>query len=423
MEENIKNKIKFVKEFVGSSLLNVVFLNNDKQILFINEAAGSNLKISISELKGLNFIEFLKSFFKTTDNLSELSKKNGKLPTLIRGQEFYEVQMFPVTIDKIKVGYVLVFHNVTAKQKDKLAALQEDTFLSQIIKFIPDMLIVTDREGKIIVWNKAAEEMTGVKKELMLGKDNHEYAIPIYGKRKPFLLDVALSGKIPEGNNYSSLEYKGDTVTAFTNKATLKGKNRILWGKATRFYDFEGNVLGAIEVIRDVTRIKHMESELRNLAERDPLTNLFNRRQLVILLNRELNRSKREKSCLTVFYIDADNLKEINDKFGHSEGDKMLMNIAEAFKKSLRKIDIISRVGGDEFVVVTPGLNRKNAKTLINRVRNKLKKLDKGKPYKIEFSYGVFEFNPAIHNISLEGILVEADKEMYKMKSHKKKML
>ena len=417
----MENNLHFSEEFIENSLLNVVFLDKEMNIDFINRAARDSFGLSPGEVKGLGLYSFLHKYFKSTDGFEKLCNDSDRFHILERNGKYYKTKCFPVRIDKNLIGFTIVFTDVTEDENREKTLQRRTALLNQIIEFIPDMLLVLDKNGTVIVWNEAAEEMTGVKKEDILGKNNHEYAIPIYGKKKPFLADYILNRGLPQTSEYISFEKSGDTLTGITDKAVLKGEKRVLWGKASPFYDGRGNLLGAIEIIRDVTDIKHMEDELRSLAERDPLTGVFNRRQLMILLRRELERCKRTRTPLTIFYIDVDNLKDINDEFGHVEGDELLKNIAEAFTKGLRKVDIIARVGGDEFVIVIPSTNKKEAEKIIERIRIKLKEISKNKKYSVDFSFGAYEVNP-LESTSMENMISIADERMYRMKRTKKEI-
>ncbi len=404
----MKEKLKFVKDFIKNSPVNALFLEKGRRIAAINKSALSNLKLIKSAVIGLNLDEFIDNFFERKGE--HLLKRNDRL---------YRASEFPVRLNSENTGIAFILTDITEEQRIKYEFENESILTNQIIESLPDMLFVIDKEGKVIVWNKAAEEMTGVKKEEILGKGNYEYAIPIYGKRRPLLIDYALRNTLPKKGVYSELEKHGKTITGFTDKPILKGKNKILWGKAAPLFDKKGNLIGAVEVIRDITKMKKMEERLRYFAERDPLTGVFNRRQLAILLEREIERSKRTNTPLTIFYIDIDNMKEINDNFGHAEGDKLLKTIASVFTEGVRKIDIVARIGGDEFVIVLPSAKGKDAVRLIERLRKKLRERLKNKPYDVDFSYGAYEFNP-LTPISVEKMLTESDTRMYKMKKSKK---
>ena len=136
--------------------------------------------------------------------------------------------------------------------------------LADIISFLPDATLVINHEGKVIAWNRAIEEMTGIPAANMLGKSNYEYALPFYGERRPILIDLVL---IPqeefEREKYAHIERSGEILTGETITPALKGGARFLYATASALRDSHGTVVGAIEVIRDITDRKNAEEALR----------------------------------------------------------------------------------------------------------------------------------------------------------------
>jgi len=140
--------------------------------------------------------------------------------------------------------------------------------LFDIINFLPDATFAIDREGTVILWNHAMEDLTGVPAGQMLGKGNYEYALPLYDKRRPLLIDLIFSSPEEIREKYSHIVRTGTTLAADTTTARLRGKPRILWGKASPLYDPQGAVAGAIEVIRDITDRQKIEEALRESEEK-----------------------------------------------------------------------------------------------------------------------------------------------------------
>jgi len=132
-----------------------------------------------------------------------------------------------------------------------------------IIDFIPDAIFAIDRNGKVIFWNSAMEEMTGVEADEMVGKGDFEYAIPFYGERRKILIDLVFSYEEYISRFYSDLKKSGRMMTAESSLSYPKGKARFLWVKAGPLYDKNGSITGAIESIRDITEQKEIEERLR----------------------------------------------------------------------------------------------------------------------------------------------------------------
>ena len=167
---------------------------------------------------------------------------------------------------------------------------------------------------------------------------------------------------------------------------------------------------------------KRMEEELKRLAHYDTLTGAYNRGYGLELLQRQLKLSKRDKSPLLLAYSDLDNLKDINDEFGHDEGDSVMVQVAKLFKSILREVDIITRMGGDEFLVIFLDSTLKEIPIIRERLSKELTRLNQisKKPYKIEFSTGFSNYDPA-NPQSMDELTRIADKNMYKEKKRKNK--
>ena len=159
------------------------------------------------------------------------------------------------------------------RAQEALKASQER--LSQIIRFLPDATFVIDLEGKVIAWNRAIEAMTGVKAEEILGKGDYEYAIPFYGERRPILIDLACKPNKEIEEKYQYVKKEGKSLVSETYDPINK-PGGFLWNKASLLYDHNGEVIGAIESIRDITDMKTTEEALRESEEkyRSLITNI-----------------------------------------------------------------------------------------------------------------------------------------------------
>jgi PAS domain S-box-containing protein len=136
--------------------------------------------------------------------------------------------------------------------------------LQDIIDFLPDATFVIDREKKIIAWNLAIEQMTGVRKGDIVGKGDFAYAIPFYGERRPILIDLVMSPESDIEKRYDFVEKKGKNVygQVFVPK-TYEGKGAHLWGTASPLFGKDGNIIGAIQSIRDISAYKQAAEAVR----------------------------------------------------------------------------------------------------------------------------------------------------------------
>ncbi len=184
--------------------------------------------------------------------------------------------------------------------------------MSEIIEFLPDATFVIDKDKKIIAWNKALEEMTGVPKEKMLGKGNYEYAIPFWSERQSIFIDFLNSPDEDIPERYSNIvRHNGKLHAEVFAPSMYKGKGADVWLAASAIYDGQGNIIGAIECVRDITRIKEAEKAL---------------------VDAELKFRKLTESSLVGVYIVSDSVFEyvnpiICQIFGYSESEMIGMNV------------------------------------------------------------------------------------------------
>ncbi len=141
--------------------------------------------------------------------------------------------------------------------------------LMDIVEFLPDATFVIDRDKKVIAWNQAVEEMTGVHKQDILGKGDYAYAMPFYGFPRQVLIDlIDLRDEEIEALDYTCVERKGDRICAETfSPALFGGRGAYLWCTTSKLFDSEGNCVGAIESIRNITERKRTGDEIKAAKE------------------------------------------------------------------------------------------------------------------------------------------------------------
>lgn len=240
-------------------------------------------------------------------------------------------------------------------------------FLQRLVDSLPDATLTVGADGKVLVWNRAMEDMTGVKAEEVLGRGDYVYAVPFFGERRPILVDIALGKGNSWTESYEKLTRKGHIVVGegFAPHAR-EGKGLYFWTLAAPIYGDDGRVLGAVQCIRDIGERKLMEEELKRLSTRDALTGLYNR-----------NFFEEQLLCLergrfypvSLIICDLDGLKLVNDAWGHDRGDELLRRAASVIKGCVRASDIVARVGGDEFAVILPGADKKTAEKVMRRIK------------------------------------------------------
>ncbi len=167
---------------------------------------------------------------------------------------------------------------------------------------------------------------------------------------------------------------------------------------------------------------KILENAIKSAAAYDPLTSLYNRRFGMLFLKYEIRKIGRTKGVVTLFVIDVNNLKTVNDTCGHNSGDELIRIVADRLKREVRESDIVCRIGGDEFIVAFTGTGLVDGNLIIERVRAGLN-ADYAGRYNgvgVDFSYGGVEYDLEKHK-NFDDFVKDADVKMYEDKKRRKK--
>ncbi|MEH6628029.1 MAG: sensor domain-containing diguanylate cyclase [Motiliproteus sp.] len=176
-----------------------------------------------------------------------------------------------------------------------------------------------------------------------------------------------------------------------------------------------------IEALKDLASMVERELAAIQLATLDELTGISNRRGFLTLAQHSLNLCVRNKFPVVLVFLDLDQFKPINDKFGHAEGDTALVAFASLMKSIFRDSDLFARLGGDEFVLLLSRTSKKQAEKVIDKFGKSLHQYNQEarRGYDVSFSYGIVEFNHKKHT-TIEELLAESDSLMYELKKSKK---
>ncbi|MGB9938021.1 MAG: PAS domain-containing protein [Methanobacterium sp.] len=159
--------------------------------------------------------------------------------------------------------YVTFSIDITKQKKSEERINRERQKLLDIVEFLPDATFVIDENKEVIAWNKALEEMTGVSKEEILGKDDYQYSIPFYGTKRPIIIDFIFEKEEKIVSKYDYIKRDGKTLYAevFVNNL-FGGRGAFVFVKASPLYDSQGNLVGSIETVRDITEQKKAQIDL-----------------------------------------------------------------------------------------------------------------------------------------------------------------
>ncbi|WP_203340726.1 putative bifunctional diguanylate cyclase/phosphodiesterase [Planococcus beijingensis] len=238
----------------------------------------------------------------------------------------------------------LLFSCLRKRQKLQLkenSAESEKKFES-IFESTTDAIIVADHQGIILQWNSGAEAIFHYSKDEALGS-NLEIIIPkplreAHRKGLKRYLDTAVPHVIGTRVELIGRRKDGIEFPIEMSLGTWKTDKCIFFSS----------------IIRDITERKDSEAKINTLVYRDSLTGLANRRLFIDQIQAALDQADGNKQSFSLLYIDLDHFKIVNDTYGHSAGDQLLIKTAERFQSIARKNDTISRLGGDEFILLLP---------------------------------------------------------------------
>ncbi|MGH9940762.1 MAG: GGDEF domain-containing protein [Pyrinomonadaceae bacterium] len=159
----------------------------------------------------------------------------------------------------------------------------------------------------------------------------------------------------------------------------------------------------------------------RNMARTDDLTGVLNRRSFIEAAAQEIGRARRHRHSFTVAYLDVDNFKEVNDRFGHSAGDQLLRAVAQTIRGTIREIDLIARLGGDEFVILMPETGDEAAQAVVKRVHQKVTESARERCWPVSYSVGVVTWTTPPRTVDY--MIRQADNAMYAVKNSGKNQI
>jgi len=273
--------------------------------------------------------------------------------------------------------------------------------LKTILDSLFEGVLAVDLEGNVIFANSTFLDLWGIPEEVLAqGQENLLKHFVMKQTKDPFTFEQTI--KQMEG----SYEESCDTVHLRDGRILERISRPLL---------HQGKLNGRIWLYNDITARVRYEEQLKISSFHDRLTGLYN----LNFLDEEMKRLKHSRDYpLTVIVADLDGLKIVNDTMGHDWGDELLKTCARVLKKSLRKSDILSRVGGDEFVALLPRTDKATAETIIERLRARVDKQNRENgllPLSISVGMATVEQTGA----SLEEAVKEADHHMYREKEQK----
>ncbi|WP_158583022.1 bifunctional diguanylate cyclase/phosphodiesterase [Lysinibacillus yapensis] len=402
------------KEIVEKNVLELVWNNTndaiftigyDGRVLSLNPAFSSMLGWDKKDLTDVNcFPFFVQPNKEEHEHQLNLFRQGIDIPYHVTKRKRKDGKELDILASyrAVKEGNVLavgMYKDFTEQMKIQRQLKASQECYRNLVQTIPDAIFV-ENDGKIVFVNQPGVKMIGAEdsKQLM-GQSVWQFILTENDKQL-------------KKNIHNAIE-TGEPLLVEMQR--LNGE--MLWVElvAMSIY-YEGESVLQV-VMRDVTAKKSYEEQLEFLAFHDPLTGVTNRRYFTDYLNKAIEREKSKNGTLALLYLDLDKFKEINDTKGHDVGDELLKQFANRLSKNIREMDIVCRVGGDEFLILIDGVESEQIiREIIKRLHEKLMV-----PYSINglkisvyASIGVARF-PADGQDS-KILISKADKALYQAK-------
>lgn len=294
--------------------------------------------------------------------------------------------------------------DITDQKRAEEALRESEGRYRQVVKNANEAIMVA-QDGMIKFHNPKATELSGYSEEEL--------------PSRPFVEFIH-----PEDRELVLERYRrrlaGDLLPQVYPFRIITKQGQIKWVEINSVLMSWDGKPATLIFLSEITERKEIEDQLQKMTIMDDLTGLYNRRGFFTLAQQQLKVAERNKKEMFLFFADLDNMKWINDTLGHLEGDQALMDVAEVLQGTFRESDILSRIGGDEFAVLTIDSSGMNPEFLRKRVRNNLSDINQRgtRSYSLSLSIGLARYLPEFPS-SIDQLLAEADRSMYEEKRKK----
>ena len=275
---------------------------------------------------------------------------------------------------------------------------------AELIELAHDAIIVRDMNYCVTFWNSGAERTYGWSQEEACNQYIHQLLQTQFPQPQGEIEDILFRTGQWEGE----LKY-----------TTKNGSQIVVASRWAVKRDEDNRPVAIMEISRDVTEHKALLAILELQARQDYLTGLNNRGYFMELAEREIKKASRYGHNFTILMLDIDNFKMINDSYGHKAGDRVLVALADIFRKILRVADIEGRIGGEEFAILLPETDREGAVVVAERLRSLVEDCEillQGSDSPMRFTVSIGVSAPSSIDYNLDALLSQADDALYRAK-------
>lgn len=314
----------------------------------------------------------------------------------------HSIQISPLRINDQVIGTITVIAKLVdeALEKERQTEIIAREDWERIFDSLPDLITIIDVSHRIIRVNRAMADCLKIKQEDAVGRHCYEIvhstgAPPVFCPHSKLMKDAKAH----------SQDLYVDSFGGDFNISTIP------------FFDRYGKILGSLHIAHDISERIKTEEILKNLSLIDDLTELYNRRGFITFTEQLIKTADRLRCKMCLLFIDLNDMKYINDTFGHLAGDKALKDTAYILRDTFRESDVIGRYGGDEFIVSALQVGDVEPATIKERLNNNIDLFNKHseRKYKISLSIGIAIYDPEAQ-IHLDDLIFDADHMMYEDK-------
>lgn len=358
-EEEILKKTTELENFFSVNLDLLCITDIKGTLIRVNKAWESILGYSPEYLKGRSFLEFIHpdDISSTLDSISRLKNQEAIYHFVNRykcadgSYRFIEWHSQPYA----NLIYVAARDITERKNMEDSLFIEKEKFQATLFS-IGDGVVSVDKNQKVVLFNKIAEQLTGWSESEAIGKD-FEIIFNMVDEdshkksENPILKVIETGNVIGISNNLKIISRNGSEIAIEYSASPIK--------------DINNDIQGVVLVLRNVTEIRKIQKQIEYFSFYDYLTGLYNRR----FFEEELIRLDVNRNLpISIIMLDVNGLKMTNDAFGHEIGDALLQKVAEILKMSCRADDVIARLGGDEFAIILPKSDELQADIIATRI-------------------------------------------------------
>jgi diguanylate cyclase (GGDEF)-like protein/PAS domain S-box-containing protein len=410
MSDSINEQEAMQQEIFNQKAIGIGYISAEGEILFVNEYINKLLGYNQDELIGKNIHEvtYANDIYATNHVRSRLTENKDlheigfeKRYIHKNGDLIWTHVALSISRDEYgRVKYLIGFIKDIRERKEYEKQLK---LSAAVFQNTNEAIMIADKKLKIQAVNDAFTQIIGYQEEEVIGElvlflRSSFHATDFYKK--------VWASILKEGY------WKGEMWGIRKN-----GEQFPLWLNISTIKDLNGEVQNYIGVFSDITSIKQSETDLEFLAHHDPLTKLPNRLLLSARIEQAIKRAKRANLKLAVLFLDLDKFKEINDTYGHSYGDEILITVTKRLKSIVRDQDTIARIGGDEFVLLIEDIEViADLESILTKILDIFKQeiLVHMQAFKLTASIGISIYPENGNN--LEELVKNADTAMYEAK-------